>query len=118
MNDLRFALRQLLKAPGFALIAILTLGLGIGACTLAFSWIRGVLIETIPGAGAPQQLTVLALRGPNGVLGHTLSSLDIQDLSAETNLFAGVIGSQMEAVSLRIDQEQEWVWIQIGRAHV
>lgn len=117
MNDLRFALRQWLKAPGFTAVAILTLGLGIGACTLAFSWIRGVLVHTIPGARDAARLVVLANRPPSGVLGHTLSNLDIQDLGAETNVFAGVIGSQMEATSLRVDKESEWVWIQTTTAN-
>jgi hypothetical protein len=48
MLDLRFALRRLRAAPGFAAAAILTLALGIGANTLTFSAIRGLLIQPIP----------------------------------------------------------------------
>ena len=54
MNDLKFAFRQLLKNPGFTAVAVLTLALGIGANTIVFSWIRAVLLEAVPGAGAPR----------------------------------------------------------------
>lgn len=46
--DLRYVLRSLLRAPGFALAVILTLGLGIGANTAIFSVVRGVLLKPLP----------------------------------------------------------------------
>lgn len=117
MNDLRFALRQLRKSPTFTGVAVLSLAIGIGACSMAFSWIQRVLVDTVPGAHGPNELVVLASRHVSGKISDTLSLPDANDLAAETQLFQGVLASQMEAVPVRIHRDSEWLWAQTTTAN-
>src|SRR4249920_1393241 len=59
MTDLRYAFRQLAKSPGFAAVAILTLALGIGACTAIFSLVDTVLLRPLP---YPQAERIMVLK--------------------------------------------------------
>ena len=68
--DLRFALRQLAKAPAFTAVAIGTLALGIGACTAMFGVINAVLLKPLPFQDPDRLVWIENVNGP-GLSGLT-----------------------------------------------
>ena len=66
IQDLRYAVRALLRSPGFSLVAILSLALGIGANTAIFSLINAVILKTLP-VSHPEQLVELGMKNEDGL---------------------------------------------------
>ena len=88
LRELRLTLRQLRKSPGFALIVIVTLALGIGATTAVFSLIEGVLLRPFPFAD-PERLVVLGDHIGAGV-GTPVSARELHVYSDATTAFSSM----------------------------
>ncbi len=85
MNDLRFALRQLRKSPGFTIVALITLALGIGANTAIFSVINAVLLRPLP---YPEPHRIIAVNeSAPGQASIALSYPDYADLRQDNTVF-------------------------------
>ena len=108
LGDLRFALRMLAKSPGFTLVAVLTLALGIGANATVFSWIRGMILEPLPGV--PDQGRVVMLSGESRGGDHRSFSVPHRRDLIASDMPVAVVGFDLRAVSLREGEQPERAW--------
>jgi putative ABC transport system permease protein len=88
LHDLRFALRLLRRAPGFAAMAVLVLALGIGANTAIFSLVNAILLERLPFAHPHRLVRMYETESAPG--SYPLSGPDFPDWRRQSRLFAGM----------------------------
>ena len=106
LNDLRYALRQLRKAPLFSSVAILTLAIGIGATTAIFSTVNATLLRPLPFPNADQLVDVHTRLIDGRVTTGMLSSVEIGALHDSRSVVTGVAGltnQPFEATFMRSD---------------
>jgi predicted permease len=97
-QDLRFAFRQLRKAPSFTATAVLTLALGIGANTAIFSLVNSLLLKPLPVPN-PEEIATLGPRESNGPLQQTFSWNEYKQVRAQS----GSSFSDIFAYTLNLD---------------
>lgn len=100
-QDVRDALRQLLKNPGYTAIVVITLALGIGVNTAMFSIVNGFL-RPLP-VHQPQQIVMLASQGRDSLNGYFLSYPQLLDLRKQANSFSDVFAYQPELGGISVD---------------
>jgi predicted permease len=115
-RDLRFAMRGLLKDKSFAVTAVLSIGLGVGANTAIFSLVNQALMRLLP-VNEPERLVLLNWRGTFIGKGWGSSNLMsypfYQDLRDQTDVFDGVFARAPTIVSLGVDNATESVSAEI-----
>jgi putative ABC transport system permease protein len=97
--NLRYALRMLVKNPGFTVVAILALGLGIGAGTAIFSVVDAVLLRPLPYHN-PDELMIVRERTPNWPKGMSVAYLNFVDWRDQNQVFTGTAAYQSESFNL------------------
>jgi len=107
LQDLRFGLRMLRRNPGFSLLAILCLTLGIGANAAVFSWVEGILFRPYPAVAHQERLFAMAgtARGETGPTG--ISWPDLLDLQRNCKLVDEFIVTKITGTTLSIGDRAE-----------
>src|SRR5438477_92276 len=108
-QDLRQSLRLLWNRPGFTVTVVLTLALGIGANATIFTWIRAVLLASLPGIEQPDKLVeIWGATHNNSAL--STSYLDYQEFRDRNNVLSGLIAHQILPLNLGRGEKPERVW--------
>jgi predicted permease len=99
LHDLRYALRQWRRSPGFTFVAIVTLALGIGANAVVFSGISSLLLHRLPITNPDR---VFFLEKPGGNVGANNSYPVYRDLRERNTTFSGLIACRLNVVGLQL----------------
>lgn len=99
-QDLRFSLRQLRKAPGFAILAVGTLALGIAANSTIFSWINSTLFNPIPGVRGTSKMLTLQRGERSEHASPPFSYPDYVDLRDGTKTLTGLLAYHDDYVAI------------------
>jgi predicted permease len=110
VQDLRVSLRRLRKAPGFTLIAVLSLALGIGANSAIFSLVNTALLRPLPVERPGELVALNSISEKGEVEIPVLSHPNYKDYRDRNTTLAGLILYRMAPVSLSHDGVNERVW--------
>jgi putative ABC transport system permease protein len=106
-QDLRYGARMLMKKPGFTLVAVLTLALGIGATTAIFSVVNAVLLRSLPYRD-PDRLMLLGHRGEEqGTVTFNATPPDFLEWRDQSNVFEQIAAYRSDTADLIFNGEPE-----------
>ena len=117
LQDVRYALRSLRKSPGFALVAVLTIGLGVGVNTTVFTWMQTLVLRPFPGVERADRLVALYTRPPGVDADWVISYPAYRDWRDGSRAFEGIAVSRIEQLGLRSGGPPERVWGQLVSAN-
>lgn len=98
VQDIRYALRSFLRAPGFTLVALITLALGIGGTTAIFSIVDGVLLRPLPYSDSGRIVRIIRIASNGGV--DSFSAADYRDVKKDASTLSALAGYRSDIVDL------------------
>src|SRR5215211_8248524 len=107
-KDISYAIRGLLKRPGFVAIAVITLALGIGANTAIFSLVNAVLLRSLP-VERPGEIVSVAMRGKDDSM-SAWSFPNYRDFRDRNDALSGLLVYRFVPLSLSRNGLNERVW--------
>src|SRR5499426_1453355 len=107
-HDLRFGFRRMVKTPGFAVIAVLSLALGIGANTAVFSLVNMILFRPLPVSN-PEEVVSVSVVGKGGQLA-AFSYPNYLDFRDRNEVLSGLLTYRFVGVSMSRNGNNEKVW--------
>ena len=107
-KDLSYAIRSLLKRPGFVAVAVVTLALGIGANTAIFSLVNTVLLRSLP-VDQPHQIVSVAIRGKDDSM-SAFSFPNFRDFRDRNDVLSGLFVYRFVPLSLSRSGFNERIW--------
>ncbi|HWE85696.1 MAG TPA: ABC transporter permease [Terracidiphilus sp.] len=116
IQDLRYALRQIRRSPGFAITAVLTLALGIAANTTILSWISATLFDPIPGAAHTGDMASIMVGERTEHPTPPLSYPDFVDMRAGTKTISGIIAEHQDYISITGTAQPERIFGELTSA--
>src|SRR2546425_4601446 len=109
-RDIRYGFRSLLKRPGFTIVAVLTLALGIGANTTIFSIVNGLLLRPLPGITQPEALVDVHATEPSGSSFHSFSYPEYLYFRDQNKVFDGLMAHTGMPLSMNAGGQPERVF--------
>jgi len=110
IQDIKYGVRILVKSPGFTLVAVLTLAIGIGTNTAIFSVVNGVLLRSLPYPRAERLVWFEGINPDRGISNSHLSVPDYHDWRSQTDVFESITAIVQQGIIMTGDEaEAEYI---------